>query len=164
MKTILLAMLIVSGKAFADELAYGLVTTHVIHPGHMQYSGCLESSCRTIYNPMLAYRKKQFTGDEYEAHTFLFGTNSVHDAIGGYYKSFGVQANRQAAALIIGGYLQNNQHFKDRQILPFSIAEINKIGLVPVIGAEHQYFLRKDVFTSIVLTPAIVNFGFGIAF
>jgi hypothetical protein len=180
-RLIIYAILLASAKVEADELVFGLVTAHLYNvPGVSQkYSGCLHKSCEVIYNPLLAYRatKNKYhyglnksrtkwikTKDSYIANTFVGGLNSVHQPMAGYYFSFGVWAGRHKVGFAAGAYLQDNSKFYDRYIQPFSVYETQNIGVVPIIGVEHQFFFDKHIFTSAIITPAVANFGFGYSF
>jgi hypothetical protein len=162
-KLIVFIMLIYCKSLSADELAYGLITTHLIDAGNMPYEGCLDQTCRTIYNPIIAYRFKNYKESTYLAHTVLAGLNSIHNVIGGYYFSFGSKANKHSWGMVGGAYLQDNKSFREKLIVPFSAYERNNTGVVPVFGMEYQYYLQNNLFISTLFTPVIANLGFGIS-
>lgn len=166
MKRLLLtALLLLSSKVHGDEFALGLVTAHLVDPGRVseRFEGCLHRSCEVIYNPIVAYRMLTKQGVDYYSHTLLYGTNSIHDHMAGYFFSFGTQYSKNRFGAVMGTYIQDNEHFRQRGIEPFSIAEINATGFVPLVGVEHQYFLQKNLFTNIIITPVVANFGLGIS-
>lgn len=167
--------------ANADELALGLVTAHIYNiPGVSQkYSGCLNSSCEIIYNPVVAYRftnDKYYNGldktrtrwikekEAYMSNTFLVGLNSVHEPMAGYYLSFGIWAGSHKIGWAGGMYFQDNNKFRQKNVMPFSVYEVRGTGFVPIMGLEHQYFIDKKIFTSILVTPVVANFGLGFSF
>lgn len=153
-------------RAAADQIALGLVTIHHTNPNQIdrKFSGCLHASCEAIYNPVLAYRMMEQTKTDYTAYTLLGGVNSIHEPIVGAYVASGLKLKRHKIGFAAGMYLQDNKKFNERGIIPFSFEQSGGIGIVPIVGAEHQYRLTKSVFINTLVTPVITNVGIGLQF
>jgi hypothetical protein len=165
-KLILLLLLLGATKANADQVAIGLVTIHHTNPNQIdrKFSGCLHASCEAIYNPVLAYRMIEKTKRTYDAYTLLAGVNSIHEPIVGAYYAGGIRRSGYNLGVAMGVYMQNNEKFLQRGIIPFSAGKTGPLGIVPIIGVEHQYRLTKKLFINTLITPVITNVGLGLQF
>lgn len=153
-------------QAHADQVLAGGLTYHVINAdsiSHM-YKGCIVKPCALIYTPLVGYRFEQSDDASYVAHTPFAGGNSIHQPIVGYLMSFGGILDNHKLGLAQGLYLQDDAKFRQKGIVPFSIHGNGSLGVVPILGLEHQYRLHKNLFTNAVLSPIIVNVGIAYQF
>lgn len=153
-------------QANADQLVIGGLTYHVINAdsiSHM-YKGCIIKPCALIYTPLIGYRFEEHDRDWYMAHTPFIGGNSIHQPIAGFLWSFGGILGDHKLGLAQGLYLQDDNKFIKKGIIPFSISQGGSVGVVPILGLEHQYRLSEKFFTSSVLSPIIMNVSIGYQF
>lgn len=154
-------------EAHADQVLVGGLTFHTINAdsiSHM-YKGCIVKPCALIYNPMVGYRFEQRDSDWYLAHTPFVGGNSIHQPMAGYMLSFGGILDNHRLGLAQGLYIQDDNKFKQKGIIPFSINPgKGSVGVVPILGLEYQYWMSKNVFTNVVASPIIMNATIGINF
>lgn len=162
-------------------LLLSLMTLHLYNSDGVatRYSGCLNESCELIMNPVVGYRweipvvlrERQADGSVapskdysvYYAHTVMAGLNSIHRPIAGYVASAGIKGIRNKVGLIHGAYVQDNAYMRQAGIDPIAAPETKGgIGLVPLVGIEHQYRLSQRWVTNTVITPAIMSFGLGL--
>lgn len=147
----------------------GALTQHFTDFGGVskRFSNKLSSDGTLISNPMVAYRIVQYEGLVYTSSAAFGGENSIGEAMVGLAFSTGVKVDNLRLGLAVGGYLQDDQKFRDRDIQPFGIALGSQFGLAPIAGVEIQAdlplsnrtYLTLYTLVSPVLATATIGFG-----
>lgn len=147
-----------------NMLLLGLVTVHLYNPSQVGagYKGQVGEDGTVIYNPIVGYRQEfRPRPHMYLTRSVFGGLNSVHSPMVGGALSAGVHSDQHHIGFIHGFYLQDNNKFRERDIEPFSAMEFGSVGIVPVVGIEHQYEFKRDWYSNAVVSPLLINLGLG---
>lgn len=143
------------------EAMAGALTQHFIVPdgASKQFDNRVSEDGSLIANPMLAVRSLELGDYGYTSKSIFAGQNSIGELMGGIGASTGLRIGRLRSGLAIGGYLQDDQKFRDRGIQPFSLWTGTKIGITPIFGVEFSIdqkltdHSRASIYT--LVTPAM---------
>lgn len=151
------------------ELVLGGVTFHVMGDDDVSslYSNKLSNNGRLIATPTLGVRYTRSPDVTYESAAIFIGTNSVGERIYGATASYGLKLENLELGLIGGGYIQNNNDFYAKGIIPYSLTDGTN-ALVPIFGIELNYRIRlgESTFLGInnILSPVITNHNLSLGF
>jgi hypothetical protein len=120
-----------------------------------------------IANPLGAYRLiKNEDGGWYESRGLFGGENSIGEAMVGGMASQGFEFSHMRLGIAAGGYFQDNQKFRDRNVEPFSINLGSRYGLTPLLGVEFQINMPISGSTYLTIynlvTPILTNTTIGL--
>lgn len=153
----------------SDEVLAGALTQHFTNFGGVssRFSNKISADGTLIANPMLGWRIVDTQGLVYTSSMIFGGENSIGEMMGGVAISGGVKVDYVRIGLVGGGYLQDDQKFRDRDITPFSVPVGNRLGIAPVAGVEISIDMPIDSRTYVtvytVITPILstTTIGFG---
>lgn len=166
MKKLLLFLFLISCTTQASTSSFeaigGSITYHVIdNTGSSQYQNKLSSDGRLIFNDLLGIRYISQDSYTYWSTSAFTGSNSIDSYITGAILSYGLTNRNLYIGTVLGGYVQDDDAFRNHGIDPYRMTEFGNTGLVPIIGIEINY---KIDFTSKyylkinnILSPVILN-------
>lgn len=145
---------LLSGTVHADqnEVLFGALTQHFTNFGGVsnKFDNKVSRDGTLIANPMVGWRIIQDEGLVYTSSTLFGGENSIGEFMGGVAASTGIIVDHLRLGVAAGGYVQDDQKFRDRGITPFSVPLGGQFGLAPVVGVELQ--IRVPIERSLYLT------------
>lgn len=166
----LLALLLLSLSSNAQlEITGGSFTYHLINPGDATlFSNKVSKDGKLIANPILGLQIITETGTEYTSMGGFVGQNSVGDDILGFKASRGVKYGHWYLGLVAGAYEQSSEGFYDKHLIPFQVAKVGDVGIVPILGVEasyrinlsQKYYVKLNNLISPVITNTTISFGF----
>lgn len=160
----MILLLILFGTSYADhtELLVGGITAHFTNydQADRNFDNKLNRSGEVIANGVISVREVRVHDDHYATYGAFTGQNSIGQPMVGLLTSAGIVDGQNRYGLAAGGYAQNDNKFRERNITPFTISESQGIGLVPVVGIEwtHTY---KNFLTNVLVTPILGNVSIG---
>lgn len=144
------------------ELLSPGLTYHVTDGGasHL-YSNQISQDGRLIYTPLIGLKKTRMYDEIYHSLSLFHANNSIGSPIWGGTGATGVQIfDFINLGLVYGGYIQNNEDYRAKGIVPFSMTG-NTNAFVPLFGVEANmhWELSQKVFLGFnnTLTPIITN-------
>lgn len=156
----------------SNEVLAGSLTQHFTNFGGVssKFNNKISADGTLIANPMLGWRIVKTEGLVYTSSTVFGGENSIGELMGGVSASAGVKVDHARIGLVAGGYLQDDQKFRDRDIAPFSVPIGNRLGLAPVAGVElsldipleHETYLTVYTVISPILSTTTIGFGWNL--
>lgn len=169
---LLLSMIVLfSSIAIADqnEVMLGALTQHFTNFNGVssRFDNKVSKDGTLIANPMAAWRIVQDQGLVYTSSAVFGGENSIGELMGGAAASTGVIVDHLRLGVAIGGYFQDNQKFRDRDIAPFGLNLGDRLGLCPIAGVElsidvpldHDTYLTIYTLITPILSTTTVGFG-----
>lgn len=162
MKTVFFLIILTGLTAKADlnfEMIGGGLTNHLWNDGETSrlMSNKLFNDGRWVYTPLFGLGLELVKDETFTSIKSFEGLNSVGSQIWGLTVSRGHQFKYVELGGILGAYVQNDNDFYNRGLVPFSIGN----GLVPIVGAEINFKvdLNKDYYIKLnnVITPVITN-------
>lgn len=159
----MILLLILSVSYFDHtELLIGGITAHFTNndQADREFPNKLNKSGEVIANATIAIREVRNQEHTYATYGGFMGQNSIGQPMGGLLASAGILDGQDRYGMAAGGYVQNDNKFRERGIEPFTIAERNEMGLVPIVGIEwtHAY---KNFLTNVLVTPILGNVSIG---
>ena len=156
----------------SNEVLAGALTQHFTNFGGVsrKFDNKISADGTLIANPMLGWRIVKTEGLVYTSSTLFGGENSIGEMMGGVAFSGGVKVDHLRIGLVGGGYLQDDQKFRDRDIHPFSVSLGDRMGLAPIAGVElsidvpleHETYMTVYTIISPVLSTTTVGFGWNL--
>lgn len=150
------------------ELVGGSLTYHVMNPGDSnQFANRLSPDGRLIRNPIIGVQEIHELDGEYWSLGAFAGQNSVGDDIMGFKVSRGKRIGNWYLGLVAGAYEQSSEGFYDKGMVPFQIAKVGDVGVVPLLGIEanyrvnlsQKYYLKLNNLISPVITNTTISLG-----
>ena len=167
----LLAIILLSLSCNATEsyeLVGGGLTYHIMVPIRSRnFSNKVSEDGRLIDNPIIGIQRVVESRDYYTSLGAFTGANSVGDTILGMKYSTGARIEHWYLGIVLGAYEQPTHTFYDRNIVPFQLAKIGDVGIVPVVGWEvnyrinlsRSYYLKLNNIVSPMITNTTISVG-----
>lgn len=156
-------------RAEQNEVQLGALTQHFTNFDGVssRFSNKVSRDGTLIANPMGAWRIIKTEGLIYTSSAVFGGENSVGELMGGVAASTGVIVDHLKLGVAAGGYLQDNQKFRDRGITPFGLNLGDRLGLCPIAGVElsidvpldHDTYMTIYTLVTPILSTTTVGFG-----
>lgn len=162
---------LLSGTVHAEEsneVLVGSLTQHFTNFGGVseKFNNKVSADGTLIANPMVAWRIIQYEGLIYTSSALFGGENSIGELMGGVAASTGFRVDHVRLGLAVGGYLQNEQKFRDRDISDISVPIGSTLGFAPIAGVEVSIDIpiEKSVYGTIytLITPILSTTTLGI--
>lgn len=154
-----------SGTSYAEtkvEVLGGGITYHIMDDGSAQsYTRKLSLDGRLIFNQMGGLGIVSEDNDVYQSLYFFGGNNSVGKPLQGILSKDGIKIDQWYLGLALGGYVQDDNEFRDAGVQPFRLTEIGSTGIVPIVGLaidykwdiSNRYYLKLNN----IISPNITN-------
>lgn len=165
--TLMLSVFPIISQARTLEVIGGGLTYHLWGYSYPDYVGKLIDDGSLIANPLVGVGYTNEDASSYASYKVFFGDNSLGYPIGGFTTGHGVRLGRWHLGLVIGGYLQDDDEYFNRGIVPFSLTT-GRAAFVLIGGVEANYdiplndkcFLRINNLITPALTNHTLSFGF----